>query len=196
MSRSAFSSNQLNVVGPSITTSAISGGPPANPTDGDIWIASGVDSNGVRWQFQYNAGSSSTYKWEFIGGARVHTHYDYPGSTNIGLSTATAIPNCSITVPRAGDYIFDASGMLTSSVAGSWEWLLTLYQNGSFVTGGYYGYPIVTTPTNGGVAIAGHFKVAGAAANDVFVLRAEVTATSGTCSVSMGRFSCIPTRIS
>jgi hypothetical protein len=54
-----------------ITTSSFSGGPPGSPTDGDIWIASSVDGNGTRWHFQYNAGSASANKWEFIGGAPI-----------------------------------------------------------------------------------------------------------------------------
>jgi hypothetical protein len=54
-----------------VTTSALSGGPPASPADTDVWIATAVDASGARWSFQYNAGSASAYKWEFIGGAPV-----------------------------------------------------------------------------------------------------------------------------
>lgn len=104
MSRSAFSNVQLNVVGPQITTSALSGGPPSSPTDGDIWIASAVDSNGTRWQFQYNAGSSSVYKWEFIGGPALFVSVStFEFTTSTGwVDTTTVGP--SYTTIRAGDW--------------------------------------------------------------------------------------------
>lgn len=56
-----------------ITVSDFASGPPASPSSGDIWVATNADSlaDGIRWQFQYNAGSSSAYKWEFIGGPPV-----------------------------------------------------------------------------------------------------------------------------
>jgi hypothetical protein len=89
---------------PLVTTSALSGGPPGSPSDGDIWVATGVDANGTRWSFQYNAGSASTYKWEFIGGSS--TNADVAGNqsttsnTNVDLGTVQ-----SITLARAGDYL-------------------------------------------------------------------------------------------
>jgi len=84
------------------TVSAISGGPPASPSDGDIWVATGVDANGTRWQFQYNAGSASAFKWEFIGGSRLRVTvaaYNYTGAAN-----ADQFNNTGLTLPRAGDY--------------------------------------------------------------------------------------------
>jgi hypothetical protein len=108
MARSAFPS-PITVIGESITTSAFSGGPPAAPSDGDIWIASSVDTNGTRWQFQYNAGSASTYKWEFIGGS------PFVAGTNVAptwvTGANTAFPGLSLTVSRAGEY----------SVFGGWS---------------------------------------------------------------------------
>lgn len=101
MSRSAFN-QPINLIGPKITTSALSGGPPVSPSDGDIWIASNVDSNGTRWQFQYNAGSTSIYKWEFIGGAPyiietiTANNFATGAWNNVGYGYLTV---------RAGDYI-------------------------------------------------------------------------------------------
>lgn len=208
MSRSAFSSNQLNVVGPGITTSAISGGPPANPTDGDIWIASAVDTNGTRWQFQYNAGSSSTYKWEFIGGPPIWTHYDYSGGLSLGNSTYTAITNLAITVPRAGDYIFTADAQISTGQAAATEVILALSQNstagpaaGGVGTGGegasYFAFPFTSGAGSGSNAIhpSGMYHFQAASANDVFRVLGWAAAT-GTNTVSMARFHCIPVRIS
>lgn len=97
------------------TTSPWSGGPPSTPNDGDIWIASSVDGNGTRWQFQYNASSSSAYKWEFIGGPNVVITDEGTVTTT---SASYAVPSSgtgaqiSFTAARAGDYIAFHSGDL------------------------------------------------------------------------------------
>lgn len=100
-----------------VTTSALSGGPPGSPSDGDIWIATGVDGNGVRWAFQYNAGSASAYKWEFIGGApmvaRTTTEPSHGNNTNYENPTGISITNA-----RAGDYTAKISARVTNSSAG------------------------------------------------------------------------------
>lgn len=108
---------------PRVVTSAMSGGPPASPVDGDIWIASAVDNNGTRWQFQYNAGSSSAYKWEFIGGAPTALLYAASGKAFNYASFSTASPwywyptFSTWTVPRSGDWLVRAS--IDASITGS-----------------------------------------------------------------------------
>lgn len=86
------------------TVSDISSGPPASPSTGDIWIATNVDSNGTRWQFQYNAGSASTYKWEFIGGPDLVAAPASPGTTSATWAEDAA-NQCRLTIPRSGDYV-------------------------------------------------------------------------------------------
>jgi len=80
--------------------------PPASPVDGQIWILPADATNGVNWTFRYNAGSSSVYKWEFIGGASWLGNFSngayetIPGSGAFGdCPTITRF-----LVPRAGDY--------------------------------------------------------------------------------------------
>lgn len=92
------------VPGTKTTTSAMSGGPPGSPADGDIWIAAGVDGNGVRWTFQYNAASASAFKWECIGGPPVYAKVDTEETVNNAAYAALATPGPSITVARQGDY--------------------------------------------------------------------------------------------
>lgn len=85
--------------------SPLSGGPPATPLDGDIWIATAVDPNDTRWAFQYNAGSSSPYKWDFIGGAPVLAANDAQVSLNGSANWQTIFAGP--TLARAGDYEID-----------------------------------------------------------------------------------------
>lgn len=103
--------------GPTITTSALSGGPPASPADGDIWIAHTVGANGERWMFQYNAGSASTYKWEFIGGPDVAV--STTGGSLTSNSTWQTDPNLSLTTVRGGDYLARLKASVVGSSAGS-----------------------------------------------------------------------------
>lgn len=201
MSRSAFSNNQLNVVGPSITTSAISGGPPASPTDGDIWIATAVDSNGTRWQFQYNAGSSSAYKWEFIGGAPMTAHYDYPGGVILGVSTFVTLTGCQVTIPRNGDYTLQGSCTLeTGATTGRIEFIGLFAQNGNSMSTpagtSYIGYSNIVSTTGGmDLPMAGHYPATGLVANDVIAIQGWCNGSTGNVG-RMGRLTVTPVRIS
>jgi hypothetical protein len=117
---SSLTTQRINAYGttvPKITTSTLAGGPPASPQDGDIWIATAVDANGTRWAFQYNAGSASAFKWEFIGG--------FPQAVSpVGsITTASATPvdltgGPTLTLARAGDYMVELGDNSTSQAAG------------------------------------------------------------------------------
>jgi len=78
-------------------------------TDGlEVYLV--VDAtNGVVWHLRYNAGSSSAYKWEYLGGAPMIAQ-GLSGSTTV--STPTSIGG-GLVIPRAGDYVFDFGGSLT-----------------------------------------------------------------------------------
>lgn len=97
---------------PRMTVSAMSGGPPASPSDQDIWVATGVDANGTRWTFQYNAGSASAYKWEFIGGNET---YIRPAIANYVAGGAFVYTNSGLILARAGDYRLKIHAMLTNN---------------------------------------------------------------------------------
>lgn len=103
------------------TTSDFSSGPPSNPSTGDIWIASNVDANGTRWQFQYNAGSASAYKWEFIGGPPAYIRVDTfeNGTTVWGSTQDLATVGPSFTCTRDGDYAYMFTARCNHGTAGS-----------------------------------------------------------------------------
>jgi len=84
---------------PMMSIGDISDGPPADCVDGDIWYAN--VGNGIRWQFQYNAESSSPYKWEFVGGSDLEV--DATADYTIPNGWAAA-PAPRLTIPRDGDY--------------------------------------------------------------------------------------------
>lgn len=125
---SAFVQAAITAQGlPKITTSSISGGPPASPNNMDIWIATGVGALGENWMFRFNSGSSSAFKWEFIGGSALQ-------AGPLGSMTLSATGNTNltsgptITTPRTGDYIFE---MGIHSSAGAAQFADVAVLNGS-----------------------------------------------------------------
>lgn len=200
MSRSAFN-QPINLIGPKITTSAISGGPPTSPTDGDIWIASAVDTNGTRWTFQYNAGSSSAYKWEFIGGAPMTAHYDYPGGVSLGVSTFVTLTGCQVTIPRNGDYTLEGSCTLeTGATSGRIEFIAIFAQNGNSMSTpagtSYFGYSNIVSTTGGmDFPMAGHYPATALVANDVISVMGWCNGSTGNLG-RLGRLAVTPVRIS
>jgi hypothetical protein len=95
----------LWLYGVNTTVGTMAAGPPAGPADGDIWIATGVDANGTIWQFRYNAGSASAYKWEFIGGPSAEA--ERPSTVGITSTawTEDATNQVRVTLARGGDYL-------------------------------------------------------------------------------------------
>jgi len=95
------------------STSALSAGPPSAPRDGDIWLATGV-GNGS-WQFRYNAGSASAFKWEFVGGAPLTAYRSTNTAQSAGSTFQELDTALRITLARAGDYLLTYSAQGTSS---------------------------------------------------------------------------------
>lgn len=90
---------------PLVTTSTFAGGPPGSPNDKDVWIATAVDANGTRWQFQYNA-SSGTNKWEGVG------------NTPIVVRATGTRPSAAYSTPRAGRWRVVWAGSASVSSGG------------------------------------------------------------------------------
>lgn len=78
---------------------------PASPVDGQEFTLTDSTTNSTyTWRFRYNAGSSNTDKWEFIGGAPAYSEVATSETlTNIAY-TALATAGPSVAVPRAGVY--------------------------------------------------------------------------------------------
>lgn len=107
----AVTTNTLTVGGvpqPKILQQDFASGPPGNANDGDIWIATKVDGNGTVWQFRFNAGSTSPYRWEFIGGPPL-VFQGTPQST-LTANVFTTLTIGTFTASRAGEYLCPSSG--------------------------------------------------------------------------------------
>jgi hypothetical protein len=186
----------MQAFGPKFTASAISGGPPASPADGDIWYATAVDVNGACWTFRYNAGSASAFKWEFIGGPPINYAKLSSGSIDTITSIQPTFANLPTTgtaaqlvVPRAGDYFSDLGMRADGFGAGDWTALgiklgagTTSLDQGITVRGGSY------------INAFNRFKLPGLTTSEVLLLQAE-TSTSGGRIFEIS-FSLLPVRIS
>jgi hypothetical protein len=76
---------------------------PSNAIDGQEVRYLADNTNGIIWNFRYRAGSSSSYKWEFIGGSALRSSVASVGrQTNLNVFENLNGPT--ITVPLAGDY--------------------------------------------------------------------------------------------
>ena len=92
---------------------------PASPVDGQIAIlVDSLTNPTYQWMFRYNAGNTTAYKWEFVGGP--------PGlMPNVGAFTVVGDSTnrniTSLTAPRAG--VYRVQGVLwgPSSAAGMWQ---------------------------------------------------------------------------
>lgn len=92
--------------GNKVTWGLLANGPPANPSQGDIWIASAVTGNEETWVFWYNTLSASAHKWQYIGGVPLYETvitYQAAGSVGAWIDLATQGPD--YTLARAGEYL-------------------------------------------------------------------------------------------
>jgi Collagen triple helix repeat (20 copies) len=88
---------------------------PNFPYDGqEAILVDSLTNPTYRWRFRYNAGSTSIYKWEFIGGSpKVISPPNFTSPSTGAWNNDTA-PNASFGIPREGDYFAQA----ISNVAG------------------------------------------------------------------------------
>ena len=95
---------------------------PTSPVDGqEAILVDSLTNPTYQWRFRYNAGSSSTYKWEFVGGsfavaAPVNGAENTASSYPVWTDLATVGPQ--IVVPRAGEYLAEVKAHATNDTPG------------------------------------------------------------------------------
>jgi len=104
---------------------------PANPVDGQEHVLVDSTTNpSYQWRFRYNAGSSSSFKWEFVGGSpvvrRIATQENTASGTNVDLAT----PGPLFVMPRAGDFQVEWGFMGVVVAANPTNLVSQMYVNG------------------------------------------------------------------
>ena len=65
-----------------------------------------VDASGTTWHFRYNSQSTSSYKWEFIGGSPLFSEIlTFETRSTAGFGDFPTEIGPSVTLPRQGDYM-------------------------------------------------------------------------------------------
>jgi hypothetical protein len=104
----------LNVLAPDVSIL------PSSPIDQQECQYVSDAARGIKWHLRYRAGSSSAYKWEFVGGTYLHVESINTGVlSNTGFTSyAAGGGGIAITVPLAGDYEIEigCAAYATSSV--------------------------------------------------------------------------------
>lgn len=81
---------------------------PSSAADGQEIYYQADGTNGVIWHLRYRSGSSSSYKWEFIGGPPLTSASNETTTTGVNISNVTWSSidgnDPTLTVPLAGDY--------------------------------------------------------------------------------------------
>jgi hypothetical protein len=83
---------------------------PASPADGaEHVLVDGVANPAFTWRFRYNAGSTSPFKWEFVGGAPLIGASAGAVSNGGTLNTWLNLVASTLTVPRSGEFRVQAN---------------------------------------------------------------------------------------
>jgi hypothetical protein len=168
---------------------------PASPVDGQRAVLVDSTTNpSYQWEFRYNAGSTSAYKWEYVGGADAYAQVAASETTstyNTWVDLAT--PGPLVTVPRAGDYYTLCGATAQQSVAGAN--LVIAPWNGTAAGSGISYVPAAIANTNYSIpGFAAHWT--GIAAGSDLRLRYQNQAGSGTATFQFRWVLVRPVRVS
>jgi len=177
--------------GPTTVVSSL----PGSPVDGQevYYLADGT--NGVMWHLKYRAGSSSSYKWEFVGGSALKSKSDAGFATGsadtFSANTYTPLTGVSITAPLAGDYETDFGCVVTVGAGQT---------NQVIVTPGISGAGSDANAAWGGesgnwVSLIADTILTGLAASTVLTLMARSSASGQGCTVRNRWMSVRPVRV-
>lgn len=169
---------------------------PTSPYDGQEFVLTdSLTAPTYNWRFRYNAGSTSAYKWEFVGGAPltqvVNTQENTTSSAFVELATALRI-----TVPVAGDYRIEQS--IAPEIGSGGSTSLAQMATWNETLAGDTGVCYITQALNGvgHMNEAGNFGIA-TALNAGHVLSQRYRNLSGvSTNFSRRKMSILPIRVS
>jgi len=168
---------------------------PNGPYDGqEAILVDSLTNPSYQWRFRYNVGSTSAYKWEFIGGAPKSASVNVSEVCNSGSLVDLATVGPQFTLPRSGDYMLSGSWWGQGPASANQYALAEICKNGT--TLGSLCWMIQgTIATNGyGQACLAPVVVPGLAAGDVLKFMYRI-ATAG-ASFSARNLVVQPVRVS
>ena len=166
---------------------------PASPTDGmEAILVDSTSNPSYQWRFRYNAGSSSAYKWEFVGGAPMISYVSAGESTASG-SYSNLTTTQLFTVPRAGDYdVQIMAGYANNTVIGDGGLMGAILNSVSLITRAVF---VTSGLVNTGPPLGARGRTTGlAAGNTIAALYAVVS--GGTATFGERSLLVAPVRVS
>lgn len=167
---------------------------PGTPTDGQEFNYLLDATQGIVWRFRYRSTSTSSYKWEFVGGAPLYRFQG--GVTNIATPTAnvysaTGSPP-SYNLPFAGDYLVRfGSPLLQNHSASAGQIQLAPHLAGVLQEIAY----VIASVQFNGAGVSSEIRLSGAAANATLSLLHASFYTSRPYEVRNLWFEVSPVRI-
>lgn len=168
---------------------------PASPVDGmEAVLVDSVSNPTYQWRFRYNAGSSSAYKWEFVGGASVSAEVTTQESTTSTTFVDLTTVGPQVTVPRAGEYqiSFGCRGW-TDQAGGLWAMAAKI---GSAAVGANDGLEENNASVNTNVTAGRTLPRRTAVASDVIKAQYACPGGGGTAQFLRRWLTVIPVRVS
>lgn len=172
---------------------------PAAPVDGqEAILVDSLTNPSYQWRFRYNAGSSSAYKWEFIGGAPLSAYWGVSAVYSAPDNNMNPVPAAGtrITLPRAGDYFVETklSGQDGGAANSTDIYMNTAYVGGATLVSPYDGWGRITSQYGKVALSAMHRLTLNAGAIEV---RGQMTAgAAGAFGFYYAAISATPVRVS
>jgi len=149
---------------------------PASPSDGQEYtLVDSMTTPTYQWRFRYNAGSSSTYKWEYVGGADAYAEVTTDQSTSSTSFTDLATVGPSLTTPRAGDYIVEWGARYYGGSSAAGGMALAI---GATAASDFWAIAFAVTAPTTGLTLSRQRKLTGLAASTAIVAKYRM-ATGG-----------------
>ena len=146
---------------------------PGSPADGQEAILVDSTTNPTyQWRFRYNAGSSSTYKWEYVGGSAASNFIGTTESSSAASWVDLTTVGPQFTVPHAGDYLIQ----IDCAVQGASGWVHV-----GATVGGSTGQPEATAYNASGQfsSLAASRRVTGIAASTLVKMQYHSNGVAG-----------------
>ena len=130
---------------------------PGSPTDGqEVILVDSLTAATYQWRLRYNAGATSPYKWEFVGGAALLTLETTQVAPTVAAGKTAVGP--SPTAPRAGIYQMRyVSGLFSAGTAGTHRIIPNTFPGLADIGG--YSLDFTMPATNVGVGCSSEQKV-------------------------------------
>lgn len=163
------------------------------PKDGDerYFQSAAMKALGILWKFRYNAGSSSTYKWEFAGGQPMVN--SMVAQVDYSSTSYTPTSPIQVTAPLPGEYAVTVEGQGYNNTAGGSGYLS--YAQVSAVASNDGNATVFSTQNGNGESGSRTSKATVLSEGRVFDLQGRVTVAGHVARMYYRSLAILPIRV-